>query len=407
MGECTKQSGRDPGPGAFWHCRHCRTPNPARPYLTHCLGCGRVASEAAASREAAGPEPEPRHGGPAHSQFRAWVGRLSACFTATWAFFVLLDLLLIRWVGDRWWGVTVLLFVPRWLFLVPLPVLALASGLARCRRHWILQGVVGALIAGPLMGLRVPIQQLWAPAPKGTRVRIMTLNRGMEPLDVDRVIDLIERERIDLICFQEVDHRMNRRLEAHLADRGWHRDRRGYVASRYPIIAEMPPLADDWRSNHRWAVIVSRVRVRTPGGAEFGVVSVHMPTFRFGFYRFLEQDLSGLNQHVAWWDRQAGRMLDALAEMGDIPILVGGDFNVPPDQASMAALGSWFRFAFEDAGWGYGYTRPARFPWFRIDHILASREWVFTRCWVGPDVGSDHLPLIAEAVLPAAPEARE
>src|ERR1700739_4732754 len=113
MGEPTKQSSRDlaPGPAAFWRCRHCRTPNPARPYLTHCLGCGKVAGAAAARGEAAGSEPE--RGGPAPSPIRASVGRLSAFFTATWAVFVLLDLLLIRWVGDRWWGVTVLLFVPR------------------------------------------------------------------------------------------------------------------------------------------------------------------------------------------------------------------------------------------------------------------------------------------------------
>ena len=62
-----------------------------------------------------------------------------------------------------------------------------------------------------------------------------------------------------------------------------------------------------------------------------------------------------------------------------------------------------YRFAFEDAGWGYGYTRPADLPWFRIDHIVASPEWRVTECRVGPDFGSDHLPLIAELVLPAAP----
>jgi hypothetical protein len=68
----------------------------------------------------------------------------------------------------------------------------------------------------------------------------------------------------------------------------------------------------------------------------------------------------------------------------------------------MVTLSTFLRFGYEDAGWGYGYTRPSRYPWFRIDHILASPEWVFTRCWVGPDLGSDHLPLIAEVVLPAS-----
>jgi hypothetical protein len=36
----------------------------------------------------------------------------------------------------------------------------------------------------------------------------------------------------------------------------------------------------------------------------------------------------------------------------------------------------------------------------RIDHVLATPEFTFTKCWVGPDVGSDHLPLLAEVILP-------
>jgi endonuclease/exonuclease/phosphatase (EEP) superfamily protein YafD len=262
-------------------------------------------------------------------------------------------------------------------------------------------GVVAAVIAGPLMGLSLPIDRLWAPAVTGTRVRIMSLNRGTEPLDVDRLIALIEQERIDVICFQEVNYRLNRRLEAYLRERAWYRDRKGLLASRHPIVAELPPMPPESGSAFCSPVHVSRVRLRAPSGVEFGLVSAHMPTLRFGFYRFLEQDVAGLEQHIAWWDRQAGRLAGALAEMQDVPLLVGGDFNVPPDHASMVALGSSYRFAFEGAGWGYGYTRPARYPWFRIDHILASPEWVFTRAWVGPDVGSDHLPLMAEAVLPA------
>jgi endonuclease/exonuclease/phosphatase (EEP) superfamily protein YafD len=132
-----------------------------------------------------------------------------------------------------------------------------------------------------------------------------------------------------------------------------------------------------------------------------------MPTLRFGLYRFLDHDVEGLKQHVAWWDREMSRLMDGLSEMHDVPFLVGGDFNVPPDHAAMAALGSSVRFAYDDVGWGYGYTRPSRYPWFRIDHLLASPEWVFTRCWVGPNFGSDHLPLIAEAVLPASARAAE
>jgi vancomycin resistance protein VanJ len=331
--------------------------------------------------------------------------------TWIWAVAVLVTLLLIRWVGDRWWGVTVLLFLPRWLFLVPLPVLALASGVGGRPGHWIIQGVVGLVVAGPLMLISMPIHQLWDRPVDGVHVRIMTLNQGLTSLEAGPLIHLIEQERIDLICFQEGGPGGEPDLDAYISSHGWYRDRKKrYLASRYPIVAEMPPLPGDNPVDKRYPVLLVRARLEAAPGVEFGVASVHMPTLRFGFYHFLDHDVEGLKRHVAWWDGQMERLMGGLSEMNDVPFLVGGDFNVPPDQGAMVALGAYLRFAYDDAGWGYGYTRPARYPWFRIDHILSSPEWVFTSCRVGPDVGSDHLPLIAEAVLPASsipPESRK
>jgi endonuclease/exonuclease/phosphatase (EEP) superfamily protein YafD len=350
-------------------------------------------------RSVAAPEPNRARAAPSIT-FRAWLGLSSAVVTWAWAVVVLALLILIRWVGDRWWGVAVLVFLPRWMFLAPLPLLALASGVAGRLRDWIVQGAVTLVVAGPLMAVSLPIHQLWDRRADGLRVRVLTLNRSMARLDRERLMRLIEEERIDLICFQEGINKKNPELEADLDARGWHRDRERYVASRYPIVAELPQLPKRILDVDRFQAVLIRVKIRAAPGLEFWLATVHMPTLRFGFYRFLESDTEGLGAHVAWWDRELGRVLDGLAEVRDAPLLMGGDFNVPPDYAAMAALSSSFRFAFEDAGWGYGYTRPARRPWLRIDHILASPDWIFTRCWVGPDVGSDHLPLIAEAVLP-------
>jgi endonuclease/exonuclease/phosphatase (EEP) superfamily protein YafD len=312
-------------------------------------------------------------------------------------------LLLIRWVGDRWWGVTVLLFLPRWMFLAPLPILALASGLAGRPRQWMVQAVLALVIAGPLMLISLPLHQLWERPVAGTRIRIMTFNQGEGWLEEERLIRMIERERIDVICFQEGNHLRNPRLEAYFSGPGWYRDRgKCYLASRHPIVSEMPPPTSALMADGRYPVVLVRARIRLASGVEFGLASVHMPTLRFGFYRFLDHDVEGLKQHIAWHDREMARLIGGISEMRDAPFLIGGDFNVPPDHAMMAALGTSLRFAHEDAGWGYGYTRPSRYPWFRIDHLLASPEWVFTRCWVGPGFGSDHLPLIAEAVLPAS-----
>ena len=405
------ESARSTETGEAWQCSRCEAWNPSSSssFPERCPGCG-AARDTSGWIDPGGPSSsgDPRPGpwvipnvwgrGP---RFRSWIGAANGVATWTWALAVLMALLLIRWVGDRWWGVAFVLFFPRWLFLAPLPALAIAGGLGGRPRQWIVQGVVALVVAGPLMRLSLPISQLQARPIAGLRVRVMTFNRGEHTIDVRRLTRLIERERIDLICFQEGVGRPTPKLDAYFAANGWHRDRAGLLASRYPIVSEWPWLAGDVRSKRRLPVILIRA-IRAAPGVEFGLATVHMPTLRFGFYRFFDHDLEGLEQHLDWWDSELGRVVDGLSAMSDVPTLVGGDFNAPPDHATMAALSSSYRFAFEDAGWGYGYTPPTRSPWFRIDHLLASPEWVFTRCWVGPDLGSDHLPLIAEAVLPTA-----
>lgn len=58
--------------------------------------------------------------------------------------------------------------------------------------------------------------------------------------------------------------------------------------------------------------------------------------------------------------------------------------------------------AFDRTGFGLGYTKQTvirgRSYGLRIDHILTGSGWQATRCWVGPDLGSDHLPMIADLV---------
>src|SRR4051812_35655635 len=132
----------EPAPsGDFWHCARCGTPNPVRGYLTHCLGCGAARIGGPAARAA-----------PARPRGRA-VG------VATWAYaaLVLAILAMIRWVGHGWWGVVPLLFLPRWLFLVPVLVLALASGWARRPTHWAMHAATALVVAGPLMGFSLPL----------------------------------------------------------------------------------------------------------------------------------------------------------------------------------------------------------------------------------------------------------
>jgi len=218
-------------------------------------------------------------------------------------------------------------------------------------------------------------------------------------MDTARLIRLIEREQIELLCFQEGSP--DPILEAYLR-RGWYW--RINVASRYPILsfARMPDAAD--LPEPAWRTQLYRIRIRAKSGIEFDLATVHLDTVRHGLESLVAGDPGGMTRHAAWREREATRVATALADSPDIPILVGGDLNLPPDSPMLAPFRSRFRFGFEEAGWGYGYTRPAVLPWVRIDHILASPHWRFIRCRVGPDVGSDHLPLIAEVALSDPPQ---
>jgi endonuclease/exonuclease/phosphatase family metal-dependent hydrolase len=75
-----------------------------------------------------------------------------------------------------------------------------------------------------------------------------------------------------------------------------------------------------------------------------------------------------------------------------------GDFNMPTVSHLYRSVWRDFTNAFEEAGWGFGYTAPctthARWfddvPWVRIDHILADPTWTVRACEIGHGRGSDH-----------------
>jgi vancomycin resistance protein VanJ len=83
-------------------------------------------------------------------------------------------------------------------------------------------------------------------------------------------------------------------------------------------------------------------------------------------------------------------------------VVVAGDFNMPTDSAIYRECWSNLSNAFSKSGFGFGYTEwPTVGGWrfgIRIDHILTGPRWRPQRCWVGPDVGSDHLPLLADVL---------
>ena len=62
----------------------------------------------------------------------------------------------LRWIGERWWVTTTALYLPRWPFAAPLPLLALALAVAGPRRLLLTQ-VAALLLLIPLLGFTLSV----------------------------------------------------------------------------------------------------------------------------------------------------------------------------------------------------------------------------------------------------------
>lgn len=375
----------------FWRCERCGTPNPLKSYLTNCLGCGatRSADSGSANRAKSTAAPPKR-------DRRA---RIVAAISIAYAFAVLAVWVLIRFTAERFWLGTALLYAPRWPWLIPPVVLAFAAWKVQWTRLWLVH--IGTLVCGVwlLMNLSFPIDRLFTRTPAGVRIRIMTLNTHSGKIDVKRVADLIESERIDVVCLQELPHPDGPRSIDACFPPSWNHDSQKRIVSRFPIVSEEPGLPRDSPALNFSPVDFARVRMRLPDGTEIDVASPHLPTARFALEKLTRGDFSGVKTQSNWRWKQLGNLVPALHGAIDDAVIVGGDFNMPSDSPMFNMLKRDYNFGFDQTGWGCGYTRPSSFPWIRIDHILATPRVHFVWCRVGPDVGSDHLPLLAEVVV--------
>src|SRR5688572_5389297 len=287
--------------------------------------------------------------------------------------------------------------------LVPVWPIALV---VHFRVQWL---VIGAVIAVAAMALRArgfaevaaiaTLIQLVAVAPdlgaergaiptSGTSVRVLVLNVHTESDGFEAVRRLIERERPDVIGLLEVDARWLAALAPALAGYAGRleaprSDNFGVALyARGPLDGAIEALGGPLPA------VVARV---AHGAAALGVVLVHpLPP------------VSG-----AALDAQHA-VLDAAADRAralPAPAILLGDLNTTPWAPAFARLLARSGLCDTRAGFGLQATFPAGLALARIpiDHILASCTAGVRDRRIGPDVGSDHLPVIADLVLPPLP----
>jgi vancomycin resistance protein VanJ len=105
-----------------------------------------------------------------------------------------------------------------------------------------------------------------------------------------------------------------------------------------------------------------------------------------------------VNPRAGFWtahrDRNAQALGEAIAAERNERVVLLGDLNGTMDDRAFASITAQLRSAQGEAGKGFGFTWPAKFPVVRIDQILVRGVQPETS-WVLPATGGDHLPVAA------------
>jgi endonuclease/exonuclease/phosphatase family metal-dependent hydrolase len=111
-------------------------------------------------------------------------------------------------------------------------------------------------------------------------------------------------------------------------------------------------------------------------------------------------------RHALFEDENTGANIDhreaqietvvAAARRDGPPFVIAGDTNLPVLSSIARHNLGRFKDAFEETGFGFGYTFPSKRPWMRIDRAFADDRVRFVDTRVGSRGVSDHRPLFVD-----------
>ena len=286
-----------------------------------------------------------------------------------------------------------------YLFL-PAPVLFLLALLARARVAMVLSLLPLALLVvlyQPRFASRAP------PPTNGPSLRVMTFNAGAGSGtggDPQRVLAAVQASNADVVALQELPSGTLQLIGSTLASQYPYRAYTPDVAtfSAYPLTdpTEVQLLNSSYASQAMDLTIEDRllhltnIHLRRAGPRILGRRSAVV------FLRDYEPELLE-SQMTELQDRYVRPVVGSQ--------LVTGDFNQTEWSHPYERITALLTDSFAESGRGLGHTYPSdlevsryavRLPLVRIDYVFHSPDLAAVAARVGPDGGSDHLPVIVD-----------
>jgi len=281
------------------------------------------------------------------------------------------------------WSLALLSHFVAWYALASLTI-ALICGLRRMPR-WALAALVLFLIHvwQPLaMYVPVPVSEKEGTVP----VKLLLANVLSSNQDHAALLELIAAEDPDVICVQEVS--------AHWAEA------LTVLESRYPTHHVVP------RNDNFGIALYSRLATEPPVELfeeQFGVpaLSVVAKSGQRRLHLLTLHTLPPLGADYTAVNNAQLRAAGAWVQSQKYPVVLLGDLNTTMYSPAFQSLKSTANLKDARRGFGPLGTWPNYVPMLRLplDHGLVSESVSVRACRLGPDIGSDHLPLLVELAI--------
>lgn len=288
--------------------------------------------------------------------------------------------LLPSWLGllGGWHWLLDLMAHFRWQYLV-LSALVIVWAIWRRRRVVVVLAALTFLLNAVLIGRLALHPHIGERVATDFSLRVMSFNLLRSNPEKQRVLDYLSASDVDVICLLEFDRQWLRALA--------------------PLEAKYPHRLDDARADNFGVAVYSRIPWQKAAVLHLGAAG--LPSIEIALRR-QGRDLNLIATHpvppagqvnAAWRDGQLAELARHVSQL-ERPALVVGDLNATPWSVGLRILAA--------GGLGFRSLEPPWMPTWQvrsvfaipIDHALGTAPLVFTDRAVGPDLGSDHRPVI-------------